>query len=77
MTIMITTNKNSFQEDITMKKETSINELDKIAGGRLDDDQVHDAVLAMAQAHMKAKKCTMQASVRKAWNTSRNAKKSS
>jgi hypothetical protein len=38
-----------------MKKETSINELDEIAGGRLDDNQVHDAVLAMAQAHMKAK----------------------
>ena len=39
-----------------MKKETSINELDKIAGGRLDDSQVHDALLAMAQAHMKAKR---------------------
>ena len=47
---MITTNKkNTFQEDITMKTETRINELDKIAGGRLDDSQVHDAVLAMAQ----------------------------
>lgn len=39
-----------------MKTETSINELDKIAGGRLDDSQVHDAVLAMAQAHIKAKR---------------------